>query len=100
MAAYVIAQMEVHDVDMYREYATKLMQSSGISGAKMLTANEADLLEVWNWQYGRNWAQRRGAEPPSQSTQQPHLGHASQRIPSSASFSSVGRPSLDQPRTR
>ena len=24
--------------------------------------DEADLLEVWNWQYGRNWAQRRGAE--------------------------------------
>lgn len=24
--------------------------------------DEADLLEVWNWQYGRNWAQLRGAE--------------------------------------
>ena len=45
MSAYVIAQFDVHDVDTYYEYASKLMQMSGDFGGKLRAANDAEVVE-------------------------------------------------------
>lgn len=45
MAAYVIAQMQVNDVDMYYDYASKIFQTlEGYSG-RILAANDAEVRE-------------------------------------------------------
>jgi uncharacterized protein (DUF1330 family) len=45
MAAYVIAQMTVNDVDMYYDYASKLGPTAAPYGGKILAANDADVRE-------------------------------------------------------
>lgn len=45
MPAYVIAQMEVHDIPKYREYASKVIGTIGTSGGKLLAANTAEVRE-------------------------------------------------------
>jgi uncharacterized protein (DUF1330 family) len=46
MPVYVIAQMEVRDVEMYRDYATKVPASFAAHGGKFLTATDtAEVLE-------------------------------------------------------
>jgi uncharacterized protein (DUF1330 family) len=45
MAAYVIAQMTVHDIDMYYDYASKLFATTGPYGGKVLAANDAEVRE-------------------------------------------------------
>ncbi|MCH8813780.1 MAG: DUF1330 domain-containing protein [Chloroflexi bacterium] len=45
MAAYVIAQMEVHDAVKYREYASRVGPTAAAFGGKMLAATDADVKE-------------------------------------------------------
>ena len=46
MPVYVIAQMEVHDVETYRDYATKVPATFAAHGGKFLTATDtAEVLE-------------------------------------------------------
>jgi uncharacterized protein (DUF1330 family) len=45
MAAYVVAQMHVHDLAKYLEYASKVGGTVGNYGGKILTASEADVRE-------------------------------------------------------
>jgi uncharacterized protein (DUF1330 family) len=45
MAAYVIAQMTVHDVDMYYDYAAELAPTVAPFGGKLLAANDAEVRE-------------------------------------------------------
>ena len=45
MAAYVVAQMRVHDVAKYLDYASKVGATIGNRGGKILAANEADVRE-------------------------------------------------------
>ena len=45
MAAYVVAQMEVHDPVKYREYATKVGATVSAHGGRFLAANNADVKE-------------------------------------------------------
>ena len=46
MAVYVLAQMKVHDIEMYRDYATKVPASFAAHGGKFLTATDtAEVLE-------------------------------------------------------
>jgi uncharacterized protein (DUF1330 family) len=45
MAAYVIAQMSVHNLDMYREYATAVMSTIGGGGGRLLAANDVEAVE-------------------------------------------------------
>jgi uncharacterized protein (DUF1330 family) len=45
VAAYVIAQMTVHDIDMYYEYASKIAPTVAPYGGRILTANDADVRE-------------------------------------------------------
>jgi uncharacterized protein (DUF1330 family) len=45
MPAYVIAQMSVHDVDMYYDYASKLAPTVAPYGGKLLAANDAEVRE-------------------------------------------------------
>jgi uncharacterized protein (DUF1330 family) len=45
MAAYVIAQMAVHDVEMYRKYAMSVMQTIDGSGGRVLAANDVEEFE-------------------------------------------------------
>ena len=45
MPAYVIAQMTVHDIDMYYEYASKLAPTIAPYGGKVLAANDAEVRE-------------------------------------------------------
>lgn len=40
MAAYVIAQMSVHDLDGYRQYAAAVMGTIGSSGGRVVAAND------------------------------------------------------------
>jgi uncharacterized protein (DUF1330 family) len=41
MSAYVIAQFDVHDVDMYHDYASKIFPTLKGFGGKILAANDA-----------------------------------------------------------
>jgi uncharacterized protein (DUF1330 family) len=45
MAAYVIAQFDVHDVDMYYEYASKIGPTVAGFGGEILAANDAEVRE-------------------------------------------------------
>ena len=45
MAAYVIAQMTVHDVNMYYEYASKVGQTVAGYGGRIVAANDAEIRE-------------------------------------------------------
>jgi uncharacterized protein (DUF1330 family) len=45
MPAYVIAQMQVNDPEMYREYAAKFAPTVEPYGGKVLAANDADVRE-------------------------------------------------------
>lgn len=45
MAAYVIAQMTVNDIDTYYEYASRLFETTGDFGGKLLAANDAEVRE-------------------------------------------------------
>jgi uncharacterized protein (DUF1330 family) len=45
MPAYVIAQMTVHDIDMYYDYASKLAPTVAPFGGKLLAANDAEVRE-------------------------------------------------------
>jgi uncharacterized protein (DUF1330 family) len=45
MPAYVIAQMTVHDIDMYYEYASKIFETTKPYGGKILAANDAEVRE-------------------------------------------------------
>ena len=45
MAAYVVAQMEVHDPAKYREYATQVAATAAAFGGRFLAANDADVKE-------------------------------------------------------
>ncbi len=45
MAAYVVAQMHVHDIVKYLDYASKVRATMGSRGGKILVANEADVRE-------------------------------------------------------
>ncbi len=45
MPVYVIAQMEVHDVEMYREYGEKVLPMVAASGGNLLAATDADVHE-------------------------------------------------------
>ena len=45
MAAYVIAQMTVHDIDMYYDYASKIAPTAQGFGGKILAANDAEVRE-------------------------------------------------------
>ena len=45
MAAYVVAQMHVHNLEMYLEYVSKVGLTIGNRGGKIVAANEADVRE-------------------------------------------------------
>jgi uncharacterized protein (DUF1330 family) len=45
MPAYVIAQMTVHDIDLYYEYARKIGPTVAPFGGRILAANDADVRE-------------------------------------------------------
>jgi uncharacterized protein (DUF1330 family) len=45
MAAYVIAQMSVHDLDGYRRYAAAVMGTISSSGGRVLAANDVEPYE-------------------------------------------------------
>jgi uncharacterized protein (DUF1330 family) len=45
MAAFVIAQMTVNDIDMYYEYASKVFATTGPYGGKIRAANDAEIRE-------------------------------------------------------
>jgi uncharacterized protein (DUF1330 family) len=45
MAAYVIAQMTVNDIDMYYEYASKIFEATKGYGGKIVAANDAEVRE-------------------------------------------------------
>lgn len=45
MAAYVIAQMTVNDIDMYYDYAAKLPPTAVPFGGRLLAANNAEVRE-------------------------------------------------------
>jgi uncharacterized protein (DUF1330 family) len=45
MPAYVIAQMQVHNVDMYYDYASKIAPTVTGFGGRLLAANDAEIRE-------------------------------------------------------
>ena len=45
MAAYVVAQMHVHDLEKYLRYASQVGATIGNRGGKILTASEAEVRE-------------------------------------------------------
>ncbi len=46
MPAYIVAQMEVHDIETYREYAGKVIPTFAAFGGRLLAANDdADVRE-------------------------------------------------------
>jgi len=45
MSAYVIAQMQVDDIDMYYEYSSKIGATIQGFGGKILAANDAEVRE-------------------------------------------------------
>ncbi|HUF53171.1 MAG TPA: DUF1330 domain-containing protein [Dehalococcoidia bacterium] len=45
MAAYVIAQMTVHDINMYYDYASKIFATISGFGGKVVAANDAEVRE-------------------------------------------------------
>jgi len=45
MPAYVIAQMTVHDIDMYYDHARKIGPTAASYGGRILAANDAEVLE-------------------------------------------------------
>jgi uncharacterized protein (DUF1330 family) len=45
MSAYVIAQFDVQDVDMYYEYASKIFETTKGYGGRILAANDAEVRE-------------------------------------------------------
>jgi len=45
MAAYVIAQFDVNDIDMYYDYASKIGPTLDAFGGKILAANDAEVRE-------------------------------------------------------
>ena len=45
MAAYVIAQFDVNDIDMYYDYASKIFATLEGFGGKILAANDAEVRE-------------------------------------------------------
>ena len=45
MSAYVIAQFDVNDVDMYYEYASKIFETTKGYGGRILAANDAEVRE-------------------------------------------------------
>ena len=45
MAAYVIAQMTVNDIDMYYDYASKVFATTGSFGGRIRAANDAEIRE-------------------------------------------------------
>jgi len=45
MAVYVVAQLDVHDAAMYRQYAMQVAATAEPFGGKFLAANDADVKE-------------------------------------------------------
>jgi uncharacterized protein (DUF1330 family) len=45
MPAYVIAQMQVHNIEKYREYASKVMATVTVYDGKLLAADTVDVRE-------------------------------------------------------
>ena len=45
MAAYAIAQFDVHDIDMYYDYSSKIFQTLKDFGGKIVAANDAVVRE-------------------------------------------------------
>jgi uncharacterized protein (DUF1330 family) len=45
MSAFVIAQFDVNDVDMYYEYASKIFETTKGYGGRILAANDAEVRE-------------------------------------------------------
>ncbi|TMB65844.1 MAG: DUF1330 domain-containing protein [Chloroflexi bacterium] len=45
MSAYVIAQFDVNDVNMYYEYASKIFETTKGYGRRILAANDAEVRE-------------------------------------------------------
>ncbi len=45
MSAYVIAQFDVNDVDIYYEYASKIFETTKGYGGRILAANDAEVRE-------------------------------------------------------
>jgi uncharacterized protein (DUF1330 family) len=45
MPAYVIAQFDVNDMDMYYEYASKIFGTTKGYGGRILAANDAEVRE-------------------------------------------------------
>jgi uncharacterized protein (DUF1330 family) len=45
VAAYVIAQFDLHDIDSYYEYASKIFETLKPYGGRILAANDAEVRE-------------------------------------------------------
>jgi len=45
MAAYVIAQFDIHDMDSYYDYSSKIFPTLKEFGGKILAANDAEVRE-------------------------------------------------------
>ncbi|HEY8766469.1 MAG TPA: DUF1330 domain-containing protein [Dehalococcoidia bacterium] len=45
MSAYVIAQFDVHDIDMYYDYSSKIFPTLKDFGGRILAANDAEIQE-------------------------------------------------------
>jgi uncharacterized protein (DUF1330 family) len=45
MSAYVIAQFDVHDVDMYYDYSSKIFPTLKEFGGRIVAANDAEVKE-------------------------------------------------------
>jgi uncharacterized protein (DUF1330 family) len=45
MSAYVIAQFDVHDIDMYYDYSSKIFATLKEFGGRILAANDAEVRE-------------------------------------------------------
>jgi len=45
MSAYVIAQFDVHDIDMYYDYSSKILPALKDFGGRILAANDAEIRE-------------------------------------------------------
>lgn len=45
MAAYIVAQMTVTDIDMYYEYASRIGGTIGSYGGRIVAANDAEVRE-------------------------------------------------------
>jgi uncharacterized protein (DUF1330 family) len=45
VAAYVIAQFDVHDIDSYYEYSSKIFETLKPFGGRVMAANDAEVRE-------------------------------------------------------